>query len=272
MALTMGTGPFGPQASGVFNFEVETRHVLYFEDSPRRVRVLFNGEFVADSRRVKLLHETGHLPVYYFPEQDVRLDLVRPSAHHTHCPVKGDARYWTVVVGDRAAENALWGYPEPVEGAPPLAGHLAFYWDRVDRWFEEDEEVFVHPRDPYHRIDVIPSSRRVAVSLKGQLLAESLRPRLLFETGLPVRYYLPEEDVDLDLLVPSDSRSRCPYKGIATYRSVELGDQLASDVVWSYSRPNPAVADIAGLLCFYNERIDLLVDGEREPRPRTPFA
>ncbi|MFN2556123.1 MAG: DUF427 domain-containing protein [Nitriliruptorales bacterium] len=272
MALTMGTGPFGPQTAGVFNFELETRHVLYFEDSPRRVRVLFNGKVIADSRRVKLLHETGYLPVYYFPQQDVRMDVATPSAHHTHCPVRGGARYWTVVVGDRAAENALWSYPEPIEGAPPLAGYVAFYWDRMDQWFEEDEEVFVHPRDPYHRIDAIASSRQVTVSLDGRTLAESQRPTLLFETGLPVRYYLPEEDIQLDLLLASSARTRCPYKGIASYRSVHLGDQVISDVVWSYPSPNPAVTAIAGLLCFYNERVDLKVDGEPQPRPRTPFA
>lgn len=272
MTLTMGTGPFGAQPSGVFNFEVPIGHVLYFEDSPRRVRVVFNGETVADSRRVKLLHETAHLPVYYFPEQDVRMDLLTPTAHQTHCPVKGDASYWNIVVGERGAENAVWSYPEPLEGAPPLGGYLAFYWDRVDRWLEEDEEVFVHPRDPYHRIDVIRSSRHVAVSLNGELLAESRRPRLLFETGLPVRYYLPEEDVRHDMLVASESLSRCPYKGTATYWSVKIGDELATDLVWSYSSPNSAVAGIAGLLCFYNERADLIVDGELQSRPRTPFA
>ncbi len=272
MALTMGSGPFGTQPSGVFNFEVTSGHVLYFEDSPRRVRVLFNTEAIADSRRVKLLHETAHLPVYYFPERDVRMDLLTPTARHTHCPVKGDACYWTIVVGDRTAENAVWSYPDPLVEAPPLAGYLAFYWDRADQWFEEDEEVFVHPRDPYHRVDVIRSSRHVAVRLNGELLAESPRPTLLFETGLPVRYYLPEEDVRRHLLVPSKSQSRCPYKGIASYWSVKDGEETATDLVWSYPRPMAAVADIAGLLCFYNERVDLTVDGELQPRPRTPFA
>ncbi len=272
MALTMGTGPFGTQAGGIFNFEVTTGRVLYFEDSPRWVRVVFNGETIADSRRAKLLHETGHLPVYYFPERDVRRDLLTPTDHNTHCPVKGEARYWSIVVGDRTAENAVWSYPEPIEGAPPLAGHYAFYWKRVDQWLEEDEEVFVHPRDPYHRIDAIPSSRHVTVSLNDELLAESRRPTLLFETGLPARYYLPQEDVRRHLLVPSESHSRCPYKGLASYWSVQAGDELASDLAWSYPQPNAAVARIAGLICFYNERIDLTVDGQHQPRPQTPFA
>ncbi|MDQ3932966.1 MAG: DUF427 domain-containing protein, partial [Actinomycetota bacterium] len=234
MTLTLGTGPFGTQPSGIFNFNVTTRHVLYFEDSPRWVRVLFNGETVADSRRVKLMHETAHLPVYYFPERDVRMDLLTPTAHRTHCPVKGDARYWSLVVAGRTAENAVWNYPEPLAGAPPLADYLAFYWNRVDQWFEEDEEVFVHPRDPYHRIDVISSSRQAAVSLKGELLAESRRPTLLFETGLPTRYYLPEEDVRIHLLVPSESHSRCPYKGMASYWSMKIGEEQVTDLAWSY--------------------------------------
>ncbi|MDQ3973500.1 MAG: DUF427 domain-containing protein, partial [Actinomycetota bacterium] len=164
MSLTMGSGPFGSHPAGVFNFTVQRAgHVLYFEDWPRRVRTVFNGETVADSRRVKLLHETGLLPVYYLPEADVRMELLEPTDHATHCPFKGDAAYWTVRVGDRVAERAAWGYPEPLEDAPPLSGHLAFYWDATDAWFEEEQQIFGHPPDPYHRIDVRDSSRYVRV-------------------------------------------------------------------------------------------------------------
>ena len=129
MTLTIGTGPFGDQGDKTFNFEVlaPRDHVLFFEDSPRRVRVVFGGETVADSRHVKLMHEAGLLPVYYFPEVDVRKDLLEESDHTTHCPFKGDASYWSVRVGGHIAENAVWGYPEPLEEAPPLAGYLAFY-------------------------------------------------------------------------------------------------------------------------------------------------
>ena len=134
MALTKETGPFGERRGGTFNFDTSVlkAHTLYFEDCPKRVRAVFNGETVADSRRVKLLHETGHLPVYYFPEEDLRHDLLEPSDHTTHCPFKGDASYWSVRVGDRVAENAVWSYPEPLESAPPLAGYAAFYWDKMD--------------------------------------------------------------------------------------------------------------------------------------------
>src|SRR5918912_28251 len=153
MALTKGTGPFGEKGSGTFNFDTSVlkAHTLYFEDCPKRVRVIFNGETVADSRRVKLLHETGHLPVYYFPEEDLRQDLLEPTEHTTHCPFKGDASYWTVRAGERVAEDALWGYPEPIESAAWLRGYVAPYWDKFDAWYEEDERVAGRLRDPYHR-------------------------------------------------------------------------------------------------------------------------
>ncbi|MDQ3983008.1 MAG: DUF427 domain-containing protein, partial [Actinomycetota bacterium] len=160
MTLTLGTGPFGDSPGGVLNAKADGRF-LFFEDSPRRVRATFAGETIVDSRHAKLLHEGGHLPVYYFAEEDVRMDLLERTARSTHCPYKGDASYWTLRVGDEEAEDAAWSYPEPREGAPPLAGYLAFYWEKLDGWFEEDEQVFGHPRDPYHRIDAVPTSRHI---------------------------------------------------------------------------------------------------------------
>ena len=149
MALTIGSGPFGQTPGGVFNFELPRREgLIWFEDSPRRMRAIFGDETIVDSRHAKLLHEHGRLPVYYFPEDQVRTDLLEATDHSTHCPWKGDANYWSVRVGDRVAENAVWSYPAPTAGAPPLAGYLAFYWDAMDRWLEEDEEAIVHPRDP----------------------------------------------------------------------------------------------------------------------------
>jgi uncharacterized protein (DUF427 family) len=134
MALSKGTGPFGKHSNGKFNFDTSVLkpHTLYFEDCPKRVRAIFNGETVADSRRVKLMHETGHLPVYYFPEEDIREDLLERTNHATHCPFKGDASYRSVRVGDRVAENAVWNYPEPEEYFAPLAGYAAFYANKMD--------------------------------------------------------------------------------------------------------------------------------------------
>jgi uncharacterized protein (DUF427 family) len=271
MTLTIGTGPFGDQGDKAFNFEVRAPrdHVLYFEDSPRRVRVVFGGETVADSRRVKLMHEARLLPVYYFAEEDVRMELLEESAHMTHCPFKGDASYWSVRVGEKVAENAVWGYPEPLENAPPLAGYLAFYWRKMDHWFEEDEEVFVHPRDPYHRVDVLESSRHVKVLVNGETIAETNRPRILFETGLPPRYYIPPEDVREEALVPSDKQTQCPYKGVASYYTVEAGGERIEELIWYYPEPIPEASKIAGQLAFFNEKVDLEVDGEEQEQPKT---
>jgi uncharacterized protein (DUF427 family) len=274
MTLTIGTGPFGDQGEKTFNFEVEAprNHVLYFEDSPRRVRAVFGGETVADSRRVKLMHEKGYLPVYYFPRSDVRMDLLEATDHTTHCPFKGEASYWSVKVGDRVAENAVWGYPEPIASAPPLADYLAFYWRMMDHWYEEDEEVFVHPRDPYHRVDVLESSRHVKVRVNGEVVAETDHPKVLFETGLPPRYYIPPEDVRKEALVPSDKQTQCPYKGVAAYYSVEAGGEQVEDLIWYYSEPIPEAAKIKGHLAFFNEKVDLEVDGEMQQRPKTQWS
>jgi uncharacterized protein (DUF427 family) len=242
------------------------------EPNRRRVRVFFGGEAAADSAATLYLFETGHLPVYYFPRADVRFDLLEPTSERTHCPYKGDASYYTVVAGGRRYENAVWAYPDPIASVPELADYVAFYWAKADAWYEEDDEVFKHPRDPYHRVDVLNSSRHVQVRAGGVLVAESRRPRLLFETGLPVRYYLPKLDVRQELLVPSATRSRCPYKGEAVYWSVRAGDELLEDIVWSYPAPIPEAPKIENLLAFYNEKTDITVDGVLQERPATKWS
>lgn len=269
MALTVGTGPFGPRPAGTFNFELpRTTGLIYFEDSPRRIRARLGGETVLDSRHAKLLHEHGHLPVYYFPEREVRMDLLAPSEKRTHCPHKGDARYWTVHAGGKVAVDAVWSYPEPLPHAPPLAGYYAVYWNTMDEWFEEDEPAIVHARDPYHRVDVLPTSRHVRVSVDGVVVADSTRPLALFETGLPTRWYFPPDDVRLDLLTATDTRTGCAYKGFASYWSVGAED----DVVWSYPEPRPEAERIRDQLAFFDERVDVEVDGELQERPVTQWS
>jgi len=267
MGLTMGTGPFGKQPAGTFNFEPDAKHVLYLEPSPRRVRGVTGGETVVDSTDVALLHETGHLPVWYFPRSDVRFDLLAATDHTSHCPFKGDARYWTIRAGGRVAENKVWGYPEILPETPDITDRVAFYWDAVDHWYEEDEEVFVHPRDPYHRVDSIKSSRAVKISLDGVVLAESSRPVAVFETGLPTRWYLPKEDIARPYEA-SEKSTACPYKGTASYWNVGGHENVA----WSYESPIAVAAALTGLVAFYDEIVDVDIDGERQARGYSPFA
>jgi len=268
MGMMTGTGPLSPRPSGTFNFQPPAPGwALYLEPTPKRIRAVIDGETVADSSRAMLLQESGLMPLYYFPPEDVRTDLLEPTDKHTHCPKKGDASYYTARVGDRVVENVAWYYPDPIEDAPPIKDLIAFYWDRIDQWFEEDEQVYGHARDPYHRVDVRASSRHVKVMLDGETLAESTRAMPLFESNLPVRWYLPPEDV-IAQLEPSDSTTICPYKGFASYRSVRLADgKLLDDLIWCYDDPLPEATPIAGLMCFYNERVDLELDGELQERP-----
>ena len=254
-------------------FKTNPDYKVLLEPSPRRVRVVFNGETVADSTNAHLLFETRHLPVYYFPRADVRTDLMAPTDHHSFCPYKGTASYWTIRVGDRLSENAVWSYPEPYDEVAALGDFVAFYWDRVDHWYEEDEEIFVHPRDPYKRVDAILSSRHVQVVLGGEIVADTRRAHFLFETRLPTRYYIPPEDVRMDLLVPSQKTTACPYKGRARYLSARIGGQEFPDIVWSYPEPIPECPKIKGLMSFFNEQVDeIRVDGVVVPRPVTPWS
>jgi uncharacterized protein (DUF427 family) len=244
-----------------------------WEPSQRRVRVEFGGATVADSTHVMLLLEAGRLPVYYFPSADVRAAALERTDHTTASDLKGTATYWTLRVGDRAAENAAWSYESPPPGGPDLRGHVAFYWDMMDAWYEEEERAYAHARDPYKLIDVRQSGRHVRVELAGETVAETRRPRLLFETGLPVRYYLPREDVRMDLLEPTATASQCAYKGEASYWSARVGDRVFRDVAWCYREPLALAAQVAGLVAFFQERADAVyVDGERVERPQTPWA
>jgi uncharacterized protein (DUF427 family) len=241
------------------------------EPTPRWVRVRFGGEVVADSKRALLLVQYGPngLPTYYFPEADVRMDLLEPVVPDAS---EGDTARWTLRAGGRIATGAASMPLAPSPALTALAGHLTFDWRQMDAWYEEEEEIFVHARDPHKRVDVLPSSRHVRVVLAGETIAETHRPTLLFETFLPTRYYLPPEDVRMSLLEPSSTTSRCPYKGVARYWSVKIGDRVVSDVVWSYPDPIVECPKIRGLLCFFNERVDLYVDDELIARPWSPWS
>ncbi|GAA4228116.1 DUF427 domain-containing protein [Actinomadura meridiana] len=261
MSLTMRPGPLAGSPGDEVNFTIDgPKHRLFMHDFPRRVRARFAGETVLDTVRGQLLHETGLLPVLYVPEEDVRTDLLERTNKTTHCPFKGDAAYWTIRVGDRAAENAVWAYPEPKPESAWLRGRMAFYWDPMDAWYDEDEEVRGHLRDPFHRVDARASSRRVRVLRDGQVIAETDRPTLVSETGLPNRFYIPAEDVRRDLLRESATRTVCPYKGEATYWSLDD----APDAAWSYEEPLTDAAKIGGLLSFDHEALTIEADPPRE--------
>jgi uncharacterized protein (DUF427 family) len=260
MTLTIGTAPFGSRPSGRFNFDPQPpEHVLHVEPSPRRVRVLLGGRTVADSTRVQLLQPPSQTAVYLFPREDVRAQL-EPSERSATAPGLGDATFWTVRTEGATAEGAAYAYESPPDSAAMVQGLVAFDWDAMDAWFEEDEEVFVHPRDPYHRIDVLRSSRRVVVRWGDRVVAESTRPRMLLETGLPIRWYLPREDVRTHLLEPSYTTTPCPYKGVAQYWTLRDGAREERDVVWSYSEPMHDAQAVEGLLCFFDERLELKAD------------
>ena len=236
----------------------------------KRVRAYLAGEQIVDSTAVKLVWEKPYYPTYYFPLDDVAIGVLQASGKTERSPSRGDARFYDVVVNGSTARDAAYDYPDPK--IEELADHVAFTWAAMDSWFEEDEEVFVHARDPYKRVDILRSSRRIEVSVNGVAIADSEAPSLLFETELPARFYLPSEDVKMDLLIPSETKTDCPYKGTASYWSVQAGPDLVEDIVWSYPDPVAESAKIAGLLCFYNERVDIKVDGVLQGRPKSVFS
>jgi uncharacterized protein (DUF427 family) len=241
---------------------------VWIEPTARWVRAYFGGRKIADSKRALLAWEQGALSAYWFPKDDVALDLLTPDDQAS----SAGTLLWTLRVGDRVAEKAARSVVDPSGDRAQLKDHIALYWNKMDAWYEEDDEVFVHPRDPYHRVDVLRSSRHVRVEVNGQTVAETQRPSLLFETSLPTRYYIPKQDVRMDLLVPTETRTSCPYKGVASYWSVRAGDELVPDIVWAYPSPIPECAKIENMLSFFNERADIFVDGEREERPKTQWS
>jgi uncharacterized protein (DUF427 family) len=240
------------------------------EQRAKRVRAYLGGEVVADTIRPRLVWEIPSYPAYYFPVADVRTDLLVPSATVTRSPSRGDAQHFTVKAGGREAVDAARRYVDsPI---PELRDLIRLDWDAMDGWFEEDEEVYTHPRDPYTRVDILASSRRVRVEVDGVVLAESTGARVLFETGLPPRWYLPKTDLRMDLLVPTGTVTHCPYKGQAQYWSVRVGNRVVADLAWSYRTTLPESQKIAGLVAFYNEEVDLFLDGQLQERPVTKFS
>jgi uncharacterized protein (DUF427 family) len=246
-----------------------TRGRVRVEPGAKRVRGYAAGSLVFETVAPLLVWEVPYYPAYYVPLADVRAKL-EPTGRTERSPSRGTAEILDVVTERGVLAGAARRYAES-----PLAGlrdAVRFDWAALDEVLEEDEPVYGHPRDPYTRVDALRSSRHVRVELDGVVLAESARPTILFETGLPPRYYLPLSDVRMDLLEPSQTRTLCPYKGWASYWHLILDGRRYEDFVWTYRTPLPESRPIIGLACFYNEKVDLTVDGRRLARPETKFA
>lgn len=231
-----------------------------------RVRAYSAGELVADADPPLLVWESSHFPRYFFAADDLKAEL-RPAGQGPVSKSLGISELLDVVVGDRMLEGAARRYPEaPIE---ELRHAVTLTWSAFDTWLEEDEALHTHTRSPYVRIDALPSSRHVRVVVGGEVVAESRRPVVLTETGLGPRYYLPRADVRMDLLTPTDTVSHCPYKGSASYWTVNVGDLELTDVVWGYETPLREALRVAGLVCFWPEKsadLELYVDGVRVGR------
>ncbi len=236
----------------------------------KRVRVQLGGVFVADSTAVKMVWEKPYYPTYYFPPEDVRSDLLVPTGETHRSPSRGTAALHTVKANNHEAQNAARVWTEV--NIEEIDGYVSFRWSSMDHWFEEDEEVYIHARDPYTRVDILQSSRHVEVVVDGVKVVDTTKPKLLFETGLPVRYYVPKTDVAMEYLVATDLQTACPYKGTAGYWNVETEGEVTENVVWGYTAPLRESAEIAGYVSFYNEKVDIYVDGELQEQPKTMFS
>lgn len=265
-----GRGPHFPILDCIQQYTFEPGYVVFTMPSPKRLRVSVGNIVVADTVRGLVMQESDHLPVYYFPIADVREEFLMASTTTTESPFKGTATHYSLNTGITLVEDASWRYLKPVAGCPPIADYMAFYWNKMNRWQEEDEEVFVHARDPFRRVDCLPSSRHVEVFVDGDVVADSRRATFLFETGLPTRYYLPIADTRLDLLAPSRYVSQCPYKGTASYYHLTIKGKRYENLVWYYAEPVHEAERIKGLVSFYNEFVErILIDGAEQPRPVT---
>jgi uncharacterized protein (DUF427 family) len=240
------------------------------EPVPRRIRATLAGAVVLDTTRALYVWEWPSYPQYYIPVADVDVAYLVDEQHESRLQ-HGTAQRYGLRVGDVSRPKAVRVYTDAtVDG---LTGTARFEWNALDRWFEEDEEVFVHPRNPYVRVDALRSTRSVRIEVDGVVLAESSSPVMLFETGLPTRYYFNRTEVHFDHLVATDTVTSCPYKGTTSgYWSVRARDIVYPDLAWAYDFPAREVLPIAGMIAFYNETVDVFVDEACLPRPTTHFS
>jgi uncharacterized protein (DUF427 family) len=242
----------------------------HVEPVPRRIRAYAGGEKVLDTTRALYVWEWPNYPQYYIPLADVRADLLDPEGHSQQT-ARGVVEVRALRAGQVHLPRAARVLAE--SSVAGLSGTVRFDWGAMDAWFEEDEQVFVHPRSPYTRVDALRSNRPVRVELEAVVLADAGASVMVFETGLPTRYYLSRTDVGFEHLVPSGTVTACPYKGVTSgYWSVRAGDAVHADLAWAYDFPTRQLLPIAGMIAFYNEKVDIVLDGQRLARPKTHFS
>jgi uncharacterized protein (DUF427 family) len=238
--------------------------LLYAEPLRRRTRVRFGDKWIADSEDVVLLHEPGHYPVAYFPLSDIAGGVLEDTSHITHHRELGTTAWYTVRAGEQSKARAAWQHTELPGYADELKGRAAFAWRAMDAFYEEDQRIVGHAADPYHRIDIRATSRRLVVRAGDRVVADTIRPLALFESGFAPRWYVPRADVDESALVPVDTQSFCPYKGICSY--YDIGD--AHLAAWSYLDAWPEVGRVAGFVSFEADKAEVTLDGARmRPEP-----
>lgn len=267
MSLTYGRSPLARPPGGRFNFDLEQvapEHILYLDDEPKRIRAVLAGETILDSRRAKMLHETGRFPQRFFPLEDVVAESLLPSERRRSDRFKGEGVFYDLRVGERRVSDAGIRY-EPPPGGVPIGGMIAFKFDKLDQWLEEDEPIRGHPRDPYHRFDCRRTGEHVVVQIGDETVADTRRAIKLFETSTVTRYYVPLDEVRPGCLTPSSTRSWCPYKGEAAYFDVRAGSRLIEDGAWTLPEPLGEAVVVLGHISFWKDETRLFADGRPQP-------
>lgn len=260
MGLSWQQGPLSGKSVGRFlTAEPLPKRLVFAEPLRRRLRVKLADEWIADSEDVLVLHEPGRYPVAFFPLADVRPGVLVSENPPTRTPVFGATEWFTVKVGERRVVLGAWQYTALPDYAVELRGRVAFTWQAMDAFFEEDERILGHAADPYHRNDIRQSSRHLVVRDGARVIADTLRPLVLYESGFAPRWYVPRQDIDEKALMPVEGQTFCPYKGLASY--YDIGEHKRA--AWSYLQAWPEVARVANLVSFEPDVIDVFLDDRK---------
>ena len=259
MGLSWQQGPLGQKSLGHFLVPHPMPRLLYAEPLRRRMRVRFGGRWIADSEHVTLLHEPGRYPVAYFPENDIESDVLVLNGHVTQHPDLGPVSWFSVRTPDRDVKRAAWQFGDLPAHAAVLSGCVAFAWRAMDAFYEEGERIVGHAADFYHRIDIRSTSRHLVVRDGDRVIADTIRPLALYESGFAPRWYVSRDDVDSSALQLIDERTFCPYKGLASY--YDVGDRRRA--AWSYPSAWSEVERVRDYVSFEPDKIDVDLDGVR---------